>query len=718
MKALSVTRRRFLELGALAGAGLLLEALPDGLVRAAEAAAGEGAVPFAPNPWLRVAPDGRVTIVVARAEMGQGVRTSLPLIVAEELRVDPAGIDVITAEPGPDYPEMRTSGSGSVLEGFAPLLRAGAAARLMLVAAAARSWGVPVGECEAQDGRVTHAASARKLSYGALASRAAREPVPATIPLARTFTRVGTRVRRHDGPAIVHGAAVYGLDMRVPGMRHAAIARPTSFGATVASVDDAKAHAVPGVLRVERLANGVAVVANSTWAALAGRDALVLAWSPGADAAFDSRAFQERLAEATKEAGRVSREEGDPAGKLATAARRLDALYEYGFHAHAPMEPMNAIAHAKPGGCELWVGTQAPNQVQDEVAARFGYAAKDVRVHVPLLGGGFGRRLGTDYALEAVELSRAIGEPVQVVWTREDDMRHGFFQPASANRLAAGLDAEGRPVAWLHTQAAAPHNYWHAPNLDDPELAADNLWGVHDQPYVFPSLRTAYVPLPAPVPLGPWRSVFYPTGVFARECFLDELAHAAGQDPLAYRLALLPGGDGEAAELRGALARALQAAATRAGWGRPLPKGHGLGIAGNVYHGMTVMAQVAEVSRREDGSVRVHRVVCAVDCGRAVNPLGVEGQVESAIVWGLSGAICGEITFKDGRAEQANFGDYPVLRFSESPVIEIEIVPSAFPPLGIGEQPVAPVAAAVGNALFAATGKRVRRLPIRPADLG
>jgi isoquinoline 1-oxidoreductase beta subunit len=711
-----LSRRRFLQLGGLAYAGLVLEALPGGLVRLAEAQEDGG--PFAPNPWLAIAPDGTIRVFVARAEMGQGVRTSLPLMVAEELRVDPAKVTVVTPEPGETYAEMRTSGSGSVQGAWPELRRAGAAARLMLVAAAARQWGVDPATCEARDGAVTHAASGRRLAYGALATAAARETPPTEIPLATEFTRIGARTRRLDGKAIVTGAAQYGLDVRVPGMLRAAIARPESFGATLERYDEAKALAVKGVTRVVRLTHGVAVLATSTWAAIQGRDALAPAWTKGPDGAFDSRAFQALLAERTKEQGGVSRDEGGAGAVLAGAATRLDALYEYGFHAHAPLEPMNAIAHARADACEIWTGTQAPNQVQAEVAKRFGYAPEKVRVHVPLLGGGFGRRLGTDYALEAVEVSRAAQAPVQVVWTREDDMRHGFFQPASANRLAAALDANGRIAAWTHTQAAAPHNYRRAPAIDDPDFAADNLWGVHDSPYRMPAVRTAYIPVLAPVPLGPWRAVFYPTGVFARESFLDELAHTAGQDPLAWRLALLEdAGETPQARLRARLARALSAAAKRARWGEALPKGHGLGIAGNTYHGMTVMAQVAEVSLAHDGTIRVHRVVCAVDCGRVVNPLGLEGQIESAIAWGLSGSLFGEITFKDGRAEQANFADYPILRFAGAPAIEVEILPSPLPPLGIGEQPVAPIAAAVGNALFAATGKRARRLPFRAEDL-
>jgi isoquinoline 1-oxidoreductase beta subunit len=293
-------------------------------------------------------------------------------------------------------------------------------------------------------------------------------------------------------------------------------------------------------------------------------------------------------------------------------------------------------------------------------------------------------------------------------------MAHGFFQPASANRLKAGLGADGRPVAWIHAQAASPHNYRRPPELDDPELAADNLWGVHDNPYLLSAVRTSYEPVLAPMPLGPWRAVFYPTGVFARECFLDELAHAAGQDPLAYRLALLPADDTEEGKVRAALARALEAAAARAGWGRPLPKGRALGLAGNVYHGMTVMAQVAEVSV-DQGNVRVHKVTVAVDCGKVVNPLGLEGQIESAVLWGMSGSLYGEITFKDGHAEQSSFADYPLPRFAEAPEVVVEILPSPYPPLGIGEQPVAPVAAAIGNALFAASGQRLRKLPFRLA---
>jgi isoquinoline 1-oxidoreductase beta subunit len=467
---------------------------------------------------------------------------------------------------------------------------------------------------------------------------------------------------------------------------------------------------------VVQVPSGVVVVADDSWSAQRGREALRVEWEPPAGPGFDSRAFLEHLVEATREPGFEARVEGDIAAGLAASSHRLEAVYEYGFQAHAALEPMNATCAMMPGGgCELWLGTQAANQVQAAVAARLAVPPEKVRLHPRLMGGGFGRRLGVDMAVEAVEVARAAGVPVQVLWNRADDLRYGYYQPGSAHRMTGGLDAQGNVLAWTHTMAGVPHSAFSEPGPGSPEMARDLMWGGYDNPYVYRSMRVAHVTLKPPVPTGPWRAVHYPPGVLARECFLDELAAAGGHDPLALRIALL-GDPGDPNRAR--LVHVLRLAAERAGWGRPVEAGHGLGIAGNIYDGETVLAQVAEVSVSRERGVVVHRLVCALDCGRVVNPLGVEGQVESAIAWGLTAAIKGEITFKDGLAEQTSYFDYPVLAMSEMPAVEVLLLPSDRPPLGIGEQCVSPVAAAVHNAVFAATGRRLRRSPIRPADLG
>jgi isoquinoline 1-oxidoreductase beta subunit len=703
-----------LRIAALAGAALVLEALPGGVVRLAAAAAPATPEPFAPNPWLAIRADGSVTVVVARGEMGQGVRTSLPMIVAEELDCDWSRVEVSTPEPGPRYPRMRTSGSWSVGGGWEPLRHAGAAARDMLVRAAAARWKVAPADCDTANGEVRHASSGRRLAYGALVAAAAAldPPEKPVLKSPERYRLVGTPMKRRDGPAIVTGSARYGIDVRERGMLRASVERGPRLGATVRSFDDAAARRVPGVRNVVAVPSGVAVLAGDSWSAQRGREALRVDWTFPAGEGFDSRAFQRDLVERSREDGWEARAEGDVTAALARAATRLEAVYEYGFQAHAPLEPINAAcALDADGGCDLWLGTQAANEVQQAVAKRLGVEPAHVRVHLQLMGGGFGRRLGIDMALEAVEVARAAKAPVQVLWTRPDDLRYGYFQPGSAHRMAGGVDANGKVIAWKHTMAGVPHSAFSeaTPSVD---LARDLMWGGFDNPYAIPNLRVAHVTLKAPVPTGPWRSVHYPPGVLARECFLDELAFAAKRDPLEVRLELLAD---TADPNRARLARVLRVAAEKAGWERPAA-GRGLGIAANVYDGDTVLAQVAEVSVSGERRVRVHRMVCAVDCGRVINPLGVEGQVESAIVWGLTAALKGEVTFAGGLVEQTGFADYPMLEMGEMPAIEVHVMPGDRPPLGIGEQCVSPVAAAVHNAVFAATGLRVRRSPV-PRDL-
>jgi isoquinoline 1-oxidoreductase beta subunit len=490
-------------------------------------------------------------------------------------------------------------------------------------------------------------------------------------------------------------------------------------GGTPRSVDDARARAVPGVIDVVRAGDAIAVVANSTWAAFAGRRALSVEWDEGAGRSFDSRAYRAELAERSKSGGVAGPARGDVDAAWAGAARRLDALYEYPFYIHAPLEPMNALADVRSDRCELWTGTQAPNQMQEAVAKLLGMAPAAVTIHVPLLGGGFGRRLGLDYGLEAAQVSKAMRAPVQVVWSREDDMRHGFFQPAAAHRMSAALDSTGRIAAWSHREASSPLNFSGPADLHDPDIAANHMWGGVDNPYVYPAMRAAFVAHEAPILLGPWRAVFAPSNVMARECFMDEIAHATGQDPVAMRLAHLEAADDadqDQRTRRARLAKVIRLAAEKAGWARTLPPGEGLGIAAHLYDGETTLAQIAHV-RVKDRAVQVLRLVCAIDCGLVVNPLGLAAQIESGVIWGLSQTLCAEATFRAGRLEQSGFSDYPMLRLAQTPEIVTHFVPGGAQPLGAGEQPVAPVAAAVLNATFAATGRRVRHVPVTAADL-
>ncbi len=683
----TINRREFLETGVAAGASLLIGFHLPAFDRGA-------AKPFKPNAWIEIRPDGVVTIWTGRSEMGQGVKTAMPMIVAEELEADWTRVQVTQADADPAYGDQFTVGSRSVRSGFEPLRQAGAAAREMLVGAAALTWKVPREACRARNGMVEHVATGRRLGYGDLAALAATLPVPADPPLkpSSEFRILGTRVPRVDTPDKVDGAAVFGLDVRVPGMVYATVARCPVFGGRVKSFDPAPALAVPGVQRVVQISSGVAVVADRTWAAFAGKKALKIEWDEGKVAQWSSDGIWRAFAAAAARSGEVVRTVGDVDAGLKGAARTVEATYQAPYLAHACMEPMNCTAQVRGNRCEVWAPTQNPQGIERAAAKLTGLPVEAITVHVTYLGGGFGRRGGPmDYATEAVELAKQIAAPVQVVWTREDDIQNAVYRPATYNVLRGGLDGRGAPVAWSH-------------RLVGPEGGSFLLTrGADELIYPVPHFRLERVIEDPGVPVAPWRGVGPSQNGWVVESFVDELAHAAGKDPYAYRRELVAG--------HPRLVQVLDLAAERAGWNSAPPAGRARGIALWQF-GDTFLAQVAEVSVAGDGAVRVHRVVCAMDCGVVVNPAGVEAQVQSAIIYGLTAALYGEITLDRGRVTQSNFNDYRMLGLAECPELEVHLVRSDAAPGGVGEAGLPPIAPAVCNAIFAGTGKRIRKLPI------
>ena len=696
----TLSRRDFLRAGALAGAGLLIAVRLPARARAAA----PGVAGLEPNAYLRVAPDGTVTVLIARTEMGQGSSTALAMLVAEELGAEWGRVRIEQAVPAEVYGDMSTGGSRAIRSLWKPMRVAGAQAREMLVAAAAARWQVAASACRAEDGAVLHPPSGRRLAFGALAAAAAALPVPEAPALRERppFRVIGTSPARFDGPAKVDGSARFGADVRVPGMLYAAVAQCPVFGGRAASFDAAAALAVPGVVRIERVGDDVAVLARGTWAAFRGRRLLRVTWDEGPLAALDSAAIRARFAELAREPGQLVRREGRGAAALEDAARTIEAVYEAPFLAHAPMEPMNCTAHVRGDRCDVWVPTQSGSGAWAAAAEAAGLPREAVTVHMTQVGGGFGRRHQHDFVRQAVLLSKAAGAPVQVVWTRDDDLRHDFYRPATYNVLRAGLDADGRLVAWSH-RIVAPGIGTQMGFVEKGKLDGTSTDGAGNLPYDVPDLEVDLHTYDPGVPLGWWRSVASSQNAFVVECFLDEVAAAAGRDPYELR--------------RGLLARqprhlaVLDLAAQRAGWNTPLPPGTGRGIAVHACFGSYV-AQVAEVEASPGGAVRVRRVVCAVDCGTVVHPDLVRQQMEGGILFGLSAALREAITIERGRVVQANFDEYPVLAIGESPAIEVHLAPSGDPVGGIGEPGVPPVAPAVANAVARATGRPVRRLPI------
>ncbi len=705
-----LSRRRLLRAGAAAGGGLMLSLSLPFATGEAEAAGADG---FAPNAFIQIEGDGQIVLTMPYVEMGQGTYTSIPMLVAEELEVDLKQVRLEHAPPNEKLygnpllgGVQATGGSTAIRAVWKPMRQAGAIARTMLVAAAAKRWNVDPASCRAQSGEVLHAPTARSIKYGELAVDAARMPVPESVALKRpeNFKLIGTPAKRLDTPAKVNGTAVYGIDVRPPGLKIATLAQSPVFGGRVKKVDDAAAKAVKGVRQIVRLDDAIAIVADHMGAAKKGLAALAIEWDDGPHAKLNTEEIAGELEKATLNSGPVAQKIGNIDEAMASAVTKVEATYQLPFLAHAAMEPMNCTVHVRKDGCEVWVGNQVIARAQAAAAKTAGLPLDRVVVHNHLIGGGFGRRLEIDGVIRAVQIAQHVDGPVKVVWTREEDIQHDMYRPYFFDRMSAGLDGTGMPVAWNHRFAGSSILARWLPPAFNNGLDPDTIDGAIDLPYALPNMRVEYLRMEPPgIPTAFWRSVGPSHNVFVVESFMDELAAAAKKDPVDYRLALLN---------KAPRAKAvLQLAAEKAGWGQTLPKGSGRGVSIQFVFG-TYMAQVAEVDVSKDGGVRVRRVVCAVDCGTVINPDTVRAQIQGAIVFGVTAALYGEITLKDGRVEQTNFDTYQILRMNEAPAIEVHIVQSQESPGGMGEPGTSAIVPAVTNAIFAATGKRLRKLPI------
>jgi isoquinoline 1-oxidoreductase beta subunit len=701
-----ISRRGFFKIS-VGGAGLAIGfshascTERDALQRAVDA--------FRPSAYLTITPDGQVTIKVTESEMGQGVWTSLPMLIAEELEIELSTVRVEQAPLLPAFRDNITWGSESIRKAWVSLREAGAIAREMLINAAAQNWQVPAHECVARKGSIVHEPSGRAASYGDLAIAAARLPIPEEVPLKdpQDYTHIGVSTPMLDAPAKSKGATVFGIDVKLEGMLVATVVHCPIFGGTLRELDESEAFNVPGVRHVVRIDSGVAVVADHFWAAKKGRDALKLQWDPGPHADLSSESIRRSYAHAMQGDAEILEELGEQVKRPRMDTSTLQATYEAPFQAHATMEPMCCVADVRDGSCDIWAPTQAPGLAQ-RTAARYllskperllerlkfkvtGDSLQGIRVHTTFLGGGFGRRSEQDFVAEAVQISQAVAQPVKLIWSREEDIQHDYYRPYTRHNVTARMTAEGGLASWTH-RIVGPGRYVSPVGAD--------------LPYAADYSRLEYVETESPVPIGYWRSVGSSHNAFVRESFIDELATTTGDDPYAFRRRLLAG----ALRLR----TVLDLAAEKAGWGQPLPDGRFRGLAVNRLHG-THVAHVVEISL--DPDIRVHRVVCAVDCGQVVNPDTVRAQMEGSIVFGLSACIKGAITIKEGRVVQSNFDDFPLLRMDEVPEIKTYIVASTESPGGVGEPGVPPIAPAVANAVYSATGVRVRKLPIMRSDL-
>ncbi|AIY41758.1 Isoquinoline 1-oxidoreductase beta subunit [Collimonas arenae] len=706
---MTTTRRDFLKTSAIASGGLTLGIMLPGLLDEAQAA---GTI-YTPNAWVHIADNSSITLISARSEMGQGVYTALPMLIAEELGVDVRKVKVAIAPPNAVYTNSLlgaqiTGGSTSVRDGWEKLRIGGAQVRTMLISAAASKWHVDAASLRAENGMVL-GPNGKKASFGALAEAASKLPVPTDVQLKdpKDFKIVGKATKRLDTPAKVNGSAVYGIDVKLPGMVYASLEQCPVIGGKVRSFDGAKARAMPGVIDVVQIDDGVAVVANTYWRAKKARELLTVEWDEGPVAKLDNAVMMAGIRAAEKDAKVISiKKTGDAAKAMQGAAKTISAEYQSQLLAHATMEPQNFTADFRNGKCLVIGPTQYQQGAQGAVAKALGLKPEDVDVQTTFLGGGFGRRLDVDFIVQAAQISKAVGKPVKLLWTREDDTTHDFYRPMALHRMKGGFDADGKPVALtfqLTSQSVTQRAFGLPKDTLDPFMAEAAVVG-----YGIPNMAQDLIIHDAGLRVGYWRSVSHALNAFANESFIDEMAAAAGKDPYAFRLSLL--------DQQPRFANVLKQAAQNAGWGTPLPAGRFRGIA--LMEGYdTYMAQVVEISMHDDHEIKVHRVVVVADLGHMVNPDTVEAQLQSSIAFGLSAALGGQITLEKGRVQQTNFGDYPVVRMVDMPKVDVTLVASTEKPGGIGEPATALIGPAVANAVFAATGKRVRKMPLSPDNI-
>jgi isoquinoline 1-oxidoreductase beta subunit len=710
----SPNRRMFLKSTVAVGGGLMIGAYLPGVLGEAGSVA-DAAGSLEPGIWLRVNADDTVRVMLTMLEMGQGVMTSMPMLVAEELDVDWKHIKTewVPADAKYGNPnfggQQLTAGSNSVRGMWKTLREAGAGARAMLIAAAAQTWNVPENTLTTEKGEVVHKASGRRLKYGALVDKAATLPVPKQVTLKdpKSFTLMGTSVPRLDIPEKVNGSAVFGMDVKLPGLLTARVVRCPVFGGTVASFNADKAKAIPGVKHVIQISSGIAVVADNYWTANKGAQALEIKWDEGKLATVNSADIMKKYAELAKLPGKVARNQGNADAALGGASKKIERTFEAPFLAHATMEPMNCTADVKADSCDVYVPTQGQTASQDAAMAASKLPRDKVKIHTTYMGGGFGRRGEGDFVADAVETSKAVGAPVKVVWSREDDMQHDFYRPISYARMSGAVDAAGNATVFQqHTvQQSLMKRIGALPPNGVDFISLD---GSATLPYDIPNIKVEYTEQDPGIPFGFWRSVGASFQGFAVEGFIDELATTAGKDPYQFRHDLLRKAPRHRA--------VLDLAAEKAGWGKPLPQGRARGIAMMEAFG-SILSQVTEVSVDGKGAVKIHRIVCSVDTGWVIHPDTIKAQMEGGIVYGLTAALKGDITILNGRVVQKHFNDYQMLRHPEMPVIEVYIVPSLEVPGGIGEPSTALAAGSLVNAIYAATGKRIYSLPIKPEAL-